>query len=150
MRMILNFSDPSLLLTSPLSLNKLYLMSTIGCHLAFFLSIPLRLRFFLLVFLNNSQNSVILSFIYLPINVTLSPVQSAPNLGVIFDSNLTLSQHISAVATSCLYYIRDNRRIRNTIDHTAACVIATSLIHSKLDYRNFLLMKLPSTQTKRL
>ena len=49
--------------------HTIYLMSTTGCHdchLTFFLSIPPRLSFlFLLVFLNNSQNSVILSFIYL-------------------------------------------------------------------------------------
>ena len=61
----------------------------VSCHLTFFLSIPLRLSFFLLVFLYNSQNSVILSFIDPPNNVTLSPDHSAPNLGVIFDSNLT-------------------------------------------------------------
>ena len=71
MRMTLHFSYHSLLLTlhtiSLIILNILYLMSTIitGCHLTFFLSIPLRLSFFLLVFFNNSQNSVILSFIYL-------------------------------------------------------------------------------------
>ena len=71
MWMILNFSYHSLLLTLhviSLILNILYLMSTTGCHdchLTFFLSIPPRLSFFLLVFLNNSQNSVILSFIYL-------------------------------------------------------------------------------------
>jgi hypothetical protein len=38
----------------------------------------------------------------------------------------------------------------NTIDHTAACTITTSLIHSKLEYCNSLLLNLPSTQTKRL
>ena len=86
----------------------------------------------------------------LPNNVTLSPVYSACNLGVIFDSNFTFSQHISAVSNSCFYHIRDLRRIRNTIDHTTACAIATSLIHSKLDYCNSLLLNLPSTQTKRL
>ena len=104
MRMILNFSYHSLLLTLhtiSLILNILYLMSTTGCHLTFFLSIPLTLSFFLLVFLNNSQNSVNLSFIDLPNNVTLSPVLSSRNLGVIFDSNLTFSQHTSAVSKSC-------------------------------------------------
>ena len=95
MWMILNFSYHSLLLTThaiSLILNILYLMSTTGCHdchLTFFLSIPLRLSFFLLVFPNNSQNSVILSFIDPPNNVNLSPDHSAPNLEVIFDSNLT-------------------------------------------------------------
>ena len=83
--------------------------------------------------------------INLPNNVILSPVHSARNLGVIFDSNLTFSDHISAVSKSCLYHIRDLRRIRNTIDRTTACTIATSLVHSKLDYCNSLLLNLPST-----
>ena len=52
------------------------------------------------------------------------------------------------MSTSCLFHIRDLRRIRNTIDHTTACTIATSLVHSKLDYCNSLLLNLPSAQTK--
>jgi hypothetical protein len=55
------------------------------------------------------------------------------------------------VSKSCLYHIRDLRRIRNTIDRTTACTIATALVHSKLiDYCNSLLLNLPSTQTHRL
>jgi len=34
-----------------------------------------------------------------------------------------------------------------TLDETTACTIATSLIHSKTDYCNSLLLKLPATQT---
>ena len=71
-------------------------------------------------------------------------------MGVIFDSNLNFSQHISSVSKSCFYHIRDLRRIRNTIDHTTACTIATSLIHSKVDYCNSLFLSLPSAQTNRL
>ena len=37
-----------------------------------------------------------------------------------------------------------------TIDHSTACTIATSLIHSKIDYCNSLLLNLPATQTNRL
>jgi hypothetical protein len=46
--------------------------------------------------------------------------------------------------------MRDLRRIRNTIDHSTACTIATSLIHSKINYCNSLLLNLPATQTNRL
>ena len=71
--------------------------------------------------------------IHLPNDVTLTPVDSSHNLGVIFGNNLTFSQHISAISKSCFHDIRDLRRIRNTnIDQTTACTIATSLIHSKV------------------
>ena len=88
--------------------------------------------------------------IHLPNNIILSPVDSARNLGVIFDKNLSFAQHISAVSKSCFHSIRDLRRIRNTIDQNTACTIATSLIHSKIDYCNSLLLNLPATQTNRL
>jgi len=45
---------------------------------------------------------------------------------------------------------RNLKRIRYTIDQTTACTIATSLIHSKIDYCNFPLLNLPATQTNRL
>jgi len=85
-----------------------------------------------------------------PDNVILSPVDSARNLGVIFDINLSFVQHISSISKSCFLNIRDLRLIRNTIDQTTACTIATSLIHSTIDYCNSLLLNLPAKQTNRL
>ena len=46
--------------------------------------------------------------------------------------------------------IRDLRRIRNTLDHKTACTIATSLIHSKLDYCNSLYLNISNQQLNRL
>jgi len=60
---------------------------------------------------------------------------------------LSFVQHISSISKSCFLNIRDLRRIRNTIDQSTACTIATSLIHSKIDYCNSLLLNLPATQT---
>jgi len=53
---------------------------------------------------------------------------------------------ISSISKSCFLNIRDQRRIRNTIDQTTVCTIATS----KIDYCNSLLLNLPATQTNRL
>ena len=64
-------------------------------------------------------------------NTTIQPVSCARNLSIIFDSNLSFSDHISYISKSCFSHIRDLRRIRNTLDHKTACTIATSLIHSK-------------------
>jgi hypothetical protein len=86
----------------------------------------------------------------IPSNVTITPSDSARNLGVIFDSSLTMSDHISSISKSCFLSIRDLRRIRNTIDLTTAKTIATSLIHSKVDYCNSLYLNLPRTQLDRL
>ena len=61
-----------------------------------------------------------------------------------------MSQHILSVSKSCFSSIRDLRRIRNTLDFTTAHTIATSLIHSKLDYCNSLFLNLPQAQLSRL
>jgi len=86
----------------------------------------------------------------MPSNVTIVPTNATRNLGVIFDSSLTMSDHISSVSKSCFLFIRDLRRIRNTLDYNTAQTIATSLIHSKVDYCNSLFLNLPRTQLDRL
>jgi len=78
--------------------------------------------------------------IHLPNNVILSPLDSAHNLDIIFDTNLSFAQHITAVSKSCFHNILDRRRIRSTNDQTTACTIATSLIHYNIDYSNSLLL----------
>ena len=105
---------------------------------------------FLIIGLPQQLSKLVNPTIHLPDNVTLTPVDSARNLGVIFDKHVTFSYHISAITKSCLFHIRDLRRIRNTIDQTTASTIATSLIHSKIDYCNSLLLNLPANQTNRL
>jgi uncharacterized protein involved in tolerance to divalent cations len=86
----------------------------------------------------------------MPSNTTIHPVKSARNLGVIFDCNLSLSDHISYISKTCFGHIRDLRRIRNTLDQTTAQTIATSLIHSKLDYCNSLFLNIKAKQINRL
>src|SRR6218665_139440 len=47
-------------------------------------------------------------------------------------------------------HIRDLRRIRPMLDFKTASTIATSIVHSKLDYCNSLFLNLDSTQIQRL
>ena len=88
----------------------------------------------------------------LPINsnVILKPTTSAGNFGFIFDSNHSLSEHISSLSKNCFVHIRDLRRIRNTLNYSTACTIASSLIHSKLDYCNSLFLNTTSQNIHRL
>jgi len=86
----------------------------------------------------------------MPSNSSITPTVAARNLGVIFDSTLSMSNHISAVSKTCFFSIRDLRRIRNTLDSSTAKTIATSLIHSKVDYCNSLFLNLPKCELDRL
>ncbi len=105
---------------------------------------------FLLIGLPKQLSKISNPSLLMPANVAITPSDSARNLGVIFDSSLTMSDHISAVSKSCLLSIRDLRKIRHALDHTTAKTIATSLIHSKVDYCNSLFLNLPRSQLDRL
>ena len=83
-------------------------------------------------------------------NHPITTIDSARNLGFIFDSSLTFSKQISSLSSACNYHIRVLRRIRHTLDLKTASVIATSLVHSKLDYCNLLYLNLPQKQISRL
>jgi len=99
---------------------------------------------FLLIGLPQQLSKVSDPTLYMPFNVTITPTNSARNLGVIFDSSLTFLEHISSVSKSCFL------SIRNTHDYSSAQTIATSLIYSTVDYCNSLFLNLPRCQLDRL
>ena len=83
-------------------------------------------------------------------NCTLNTTHSARNLGFIFDEHPTFSDQISALSKSCYSQIRELRYIRPYLDFKTANTIATSIVHSKLDYCNSLYYNLPYSQLNRL
>ena len=83
-------------------------------------------------------------------NSSLDTSHSARNLGFIFNEHLTFADLITALCKACYYHIRQLRRIRPYLDSSTACTIATSIVHSKLDYCNSLYYKLPKSQLSRL
>jgi len=69
---------------------------------------------------------------------SLTTTHSARNLGFMFDEHLTFSDQISVLSKSCYYHIRELRCIRPYLDFKTSSTIATSTVHSKLDYCNSL------------
>ena len=104
-----------------------------------------------LIFGNSSQLSKLANpSLQINSDTTISPVSSARNLGILFDSCLSFDDHISSLCKTCNWHIRDLRRIRSTLNLSTAKTIATSLVHSKLDYCNSLYLNLPAYQISRL
>jgi len=62
---------------------------------------------------------------------------------------LTFSYQTSALSKSCYYHIRELRCLRPYLDFKTASTIATSIVHSKLDYCNSLYYNLPQSQIKK-
>ena len=85
-----------------------------------------------------------------PTDLTSPVPYSSPvrNLGIIFDKNLTFSDHITQLSRTCYMHIRDLCRLRPILDYKTACTIATSIVHSKLDYCNSLFYNIDSSQMK--
>jgi len=88
--------------------------------------------------------------LHLPYYTAVTPVTNARNLGILFDSNMSFKQHINLLTKTCLYHCRDLRRIRSSLDFGTVRIIATALVHSKLDYCNSLYYRLPSSQINQL
>lgn len=83
-------------------------------------------------------------------DTSILPSLTARNLGFILDQHLSLSDQISSLSRSCFLHIRDLRRVRSSLNQKTASIIATSLVHSKLDYCNSLYYGLPQIQLDRL
>jgi len=68
-------------------------------------------------------------------------------------TQLTASKYqiyqISALSKSCYYHIRELRCLRPYLDFTTVSTIATSTIHSKLDYCNSLYCNLLQSRIKK-
>ena len=81
---------------------------------------------------------------------TYTPNSPVRNLGVIIDRNLSFSDHITYLSRYCFMHIRDPRRVRPMLDLKTASTIATSIVHSKLDYCNSIFQNTGITQINRL
>ena len=99
---------------------------------------------FLLIGLHQQTSKIANPSLSLPTTKSIISSLSAKNLGSIFDSTLSFSKQISSLSSAC-HHIRDLRRIRHTLDSTTATTIATSLVHSRIDYCNSLYHGLPIT-----
>ena len=73
----------------------------------------------------------------------ISPVDHARNLGVIFDSSMSLNNHISHTVRSASFHIRNIGKIRKYLDRSSTEQIVHSFVTSQLDIGNSFLFGLP-------
>ena len=97
-----------------------------------------------LLSLNSSKNEFLLIGLKCQLSkihnssTSIDTTQSALNLGFIFDEHFSFSDQISALSKSCYHHVRALRCIRPYLDLHTAKTVATSIVHSKLDYCNSL------------
>ena len=73
----------------------------------------------------------------------ITPSSQAQNLGVIFDSTMTLKPHISNIVCVSSFHIRNISRIRKYLNQSAAEQIIHAFVTSRLDNGNALFYGLP-------
>ena len=61
----------------------------------------------------------------------ISPVQSARDLGVTLDSNLTVDNHITTIVSECLAQIN---RVKHCLDKNTLLTVTHALVFSKVYY----------------
>ena len=80
----------------------------------------------------------------------ISPTTKCRNLGVVIDSNLTLNHHVSHTCKAIRFQLRNLSHIRRFLTRKATETMVHSLISSRLDFCNSLLIHLPDYQLQRL
>jgi hypothetical protein len=88
--------------------------------------------------------------IYVMDDCQIYPKDEIRNLGVIFDSGLTMKPHVAAICQAAYYQLHNIWTIRRSLTQDAANKAITAFVMSKLDCGNALLYGLPKCTTDRL
>ena len=72
------------------------------------------------------------------------PSSHAKNIGVIFDSSMTMSRHINAIVKSGYYHLRNIAKIRNVLTLDTTKILIHAFVVSKIDSYNSLIFGLPN------
>jgi len=67
------------------------------------------------------------------------------DLGVYFDSELTMKRHVSRVASVCYCQLRKLHHLRRLVNQSVLKQVVTSFVLSRIDYCNSLLINLPTS-----
>ena len=83
-------------------------------------------------------------------DVPVIPSKNVRNLGVIFDSRLTMEPQINSMCHRAYYHLHRISRIRKFLSDSAAAQLVHAFVTSTLDYGNSLLVGLPSKRLDKL
>lgn len=80
----------------------------------------------------------------------VTPSTSVRNLGVMFDSEMSMTAHINTVTSACFYQLRQLRTVRRSLSLDAAKMLTHALVSSRLDYCNSLLFGASAQNIRKL
>ena len=80
----------------------------------------------------------------------VQPVRTVRDLGVYIDSDLGAATHVRKTVSCCFAALRQLRHLRRYVTDDCFRSLVVSLIHSRLDYGNFVLVGLPAYLQRQL
>ena len=78
------------------------------------------------------------------------PSQTARNLGVLFDSNMTMNGFVQKTCQAMYFHLRSISNVRKILSDKTVAIIIHSFVISRLDYCNSLLYNMSSFQLAKL
>ena len=82
--------------------------------------------------------------------VNITPVKKVKLLGVVIDSDLTMSSQVNQTVSSCFFQLRRLKSVRLALTMEAAKTVVNAFVISKRDYCNGLLIGITQRQCDRL
>jgi len=83
-------------------------------------------------------------------NANIKPCTKVRNLGVIFDNNMTMEDHVNNICKTSYFYIRLLGKLRKFLDKETGAMITHAFVTSRLDYCNSLLYGISSSLATKL
>lgn len=80
----------------------------------------------------------------------IQPAESVRNLGIVFDTSLSMNAQVTSLCKGLNYQMRNISRIRRFLDKDTCHLVVRALILTRLDYGNALLFGCNSTYIQRL
>jgi hypothetical protein len=102
------------------------------------------------VFLPISRKAKAFESLELKPGCKIFPSQSARNLGILFDNQMSFDPYISELRKSCFHHLRNIKTLKNYIPSTMLPQLILAVIISRLDFCNSLLCALGTIQLKKL
>jgi len=80
----------------------------------------------------------------------VQPVRVVRDLGVFIDNDLGAATHVRRTVSRCFAALRQLRHLRRYVDDDCFRQLVVAFVHSKLDFGNFILVRLPAYLQRQL
>ena len=80
----------------------------------------------------------------------IEPTIAVRNLGVIFDTHMSLNSHVQSIVKSAYFHLRNVARVKRYLSYRTTQLLVQSVVTSRLDMCNSLLTGLPSVLLDKL